>query len=69
MEDWLKRNKIAAGIIAVLIVLLVLQSIGGNGGQRYSGLGEGRVIWVVDGQTGQAKVCQANNKSCSAWMR
>ena len=69
MEDWLKKNKIAAGIIAVLIILLVLQSIVGNAGQRYSGVGEGRVVWVIDGQTGQAKFCQAGGKSCSAWMR
>ena len=69
MEDWVKKNKIAAGIIAVLIVLLVLQSLVGNGGQRYSGSGEGRVIWVIDGKTGQAKFCSASGKSCSAWMR
>ena len=65
----LKRKKIAAGTIAVLIVLLVVQSIGGNGGQRYSGVGEGRQIWVIDGQTGQAKFCQDVSKGCSAWMR
>ena len=70
MEDWIKKNKIAAGIIAALSVLLVFTSIG-VGQYRYSGHASGShaMFWVLDKKTGQAKRCWNGEKNCSAWMR